>query len=189
YAFIERDEAAGIAALRALLARAPHYSLSPSLAPENHPLQQWMVAAFESPSTLTAPFDAPRHGSVWVDGVAATGVVPTDRPYLFQYSDEDGVMAVSALVQPGSAPPALGPARPERSFNLPLAVAGGVVAIGAGSAYAMARQREATFNDLTTPNTQLDTLRRQANGLSLLSVGAGTAALGLGAVVLITGEW
>ena len=70
-AFLDRDEVGGTASLKSLLARSPSYALSPSLAPDNHPLQSWMTAAFENPATLTVPFSPPRNSTVWVDGVPA----------------------------------------------------------------------------------------------------------------------
>lgn len=188
-AFLDRDEAGGTAALRALLARSPGYTLSPSLAPENHPLQAWMTTAFENPATLTVGFTPPRDGTVWVDGTVAGMVLPADRPYIFQYADEDGVMVTSALVRPGEAPPVQGKARPERSLNMPLLITAGAAAVASGGAYALARQRETTFNDPLTADSELLALRRQTNTLSVLSVSAGVAAVGTGAMAFISGEW
>jgi len=188
HAFLERDEASGVAALQALLSRSPHYSLSPTLAPEAHPLQAWRTTAFENPSTLTAPYTVPRKGTVWVDGDTVTGVTPVGRPYVLQYADADGTMVLSALVMPGQTPPVLGPTRDVGS-GLPLAVLGGLSAVAAGGTYALARQREATFNDLSTPTADLAALRQQANLFSALSVGAGVAAVGTGAAAVLVGTW
>lgn len=188
YAFINRDEAGGIASFRALLARESQYALSPSLAGETHPLQTWRTTAFENPSTLTTQVVLPRNGTVWVDGRVTEGVVPLDRPYILQQADEEGNMVFSQVVPSGQEPPALGPVRNERNIP-PTLLASAGAALLAGGAYAMARRGETAFLDPQTPSGDLAGLRRQTNTLSAVSVGAGVTAVGFGATAFFTSAW
>lgn len=185
YAFIERDEAEGVAAFRALLATAPQYSLSPSLAPENHPLQAWRTSAFESQSTLTSTIALPRNKTVWIDGEESNGVVPTDRPYILQASDRDGNVAQSTRMQTGQIPDM---GAPQRSIPSSMWVSVGAAALAGGS-YVLARQSESTFLNPATPTGDLAGLRGRTNALSALSIGASATAVGFGAVAVFSGEW
>lgn len=188
HAFIDRDEASGIASFRSLLAREPNYSLSPALASEAHPLQSWRTTAFESPATMTTQLAMPRKGTVWVDGRITEGTVPLDRPYILQHADQDGNMVSSQVVQTGQEPPALGPVRSDRSIS-PTLLASAGAALVAGGTYALARRSETVFLDPQTPTGDLAGLRRQTNTLSAVSVGAGVTAIGFGATAFLTSTW
>ena len=187
-AFLGRDQETAKVAFWAVLGISPNYSLSPSLAPEGHPLQAWFFEAFETQNPLTAPLAAPRRGTVWIDGRPAQGTVPLGRPYLFQWVDEDGVLAISTVVAPGQTLPdypAAGGARLDPRW----AIAAGTATVVAGGAWLLARRGEQDFNDPATPTAELEGLRTRTNALSATSMGVGVVAVGAGAAAVLVRVW
>ena len=207
-AFVDRDRAAGVTYFRGLLAVAPGYVLSDSVAPAGHPMRRWFEEALTQPPGPTLPLGAPSRGWVQIDGRAAE-TRPTDRPYIIQVMNADGGVVSTTLVPPGQAPPAYTtgapsliarssrpeprPARPPADdgarVNKPLLATAGVSALAAGGLYLAAAQRESQFFDLSTPNDELATLQRQTNTLAGLSLGVGAVAGASCAAAFFVGTW
>lgn len=191
-AFLDREHADAVGSFRALLAIAPGYQLPESLAPEGHPLRLYFDIAAGMQEIEGDALPVPRTGWVQIDGRAAE-TVPIDRPYLFQYFDESGTVAKTALVRPGLTPPDY-PARPEHDggklgVHVPLVITAGAAAVVSGSLYLVAAQQESEFWDTETDPADLETIRKRANTLGALSTGIGVVALGTGVSAVVVGSW
>ena len=186
-AFLERDEEAAVIAFQSVLAISPGYVLSENIAPVGHPLQSWFDRAVETPATLDDVLNPPRSGRIFIDGSASISA-PLSRPYLFQMTNEDGQLVISQVVQAGQRPPDYAAAR-ESPISVPLAVTAGVSGAIAGGTWYLARARENTFWDPSTPTNDLEVLQRQANALGTVALSAGVVTLGTGAAAVFIGVW
>ena len=211
-AFVDRDKAAGVLYLRALLAVAPAYILPEAVAPPGHPLRAWYDEALVRAPGPTAVVAPPQRGWVQVDG-RTVEQRPTDRPYVFQVFNADGGVISTHLLAAGEAPPPYAtppailaarnphgaptppPTRPVQSvqpavrINRPLLATAGVSALAAGGLYLAASQREAAFFDPSTPEAELASLRKQTNTLAGLSLGVGGVAGVAAASAFFVGTW
>jgi hypothetical protein len=104
-AFLDREPARAVAALRSLVEISPGYVLSDELAPPGHPLRTYYDIAVGSPRVPGRALARPRSGWIEIDG-AAQEQAPVDRPYLFQRMDRAGKVVQSQLVAAGQSPDA-----------------------------------------------------------------------------------
>jgi hypothetical protein len=171
------------------------------------------AGALAPEGALEAPLE--ETGGWWLVDGARSRAAPLDRPYLLQRV-EGGAVVESRLVSPelrGAAPgepagvvrtpaptprpapvltdprqlPALSPP-PERDTRRWLLVGAGGAALVSGGMYLAAAGKAATFEDLGTPEAELEGLRRQTNALVVGSAVLGIGALGAaGAAVVI--DW
>lgn len=180
-AFLDADEAAAIASLRAMLHADPRALLPREVVPDGHALEFLMLKAEESPTEWTR---APAGGWVLVDGIR-TGAVPVGQPYLMQPIRGDGKAKGARLMRviaDGSAPLKMlrggdsGPKRALRYTGVGLGVASAALYGGAWASN-RAYHRAVVAED----NTRIGTLHGSTNLLSVTSVVA--VGLGLGAVI------
>jgi hypothetical protein len=188
-AFTARDPASATLFLQAVLATAPNYELPDSVAPDGHPLRLHFDVARGMPMVPPRPVPTPRRGWIQVDGQSAVAV-PQERPYLFQYFDENGLPEHTALLMPGMEPPNYpGSMGENMRLKLPLVVASGLSAVASGVFYGMSSRAEARFWDPETADSELEGLQLQANGLAWASMVMGTAAAGSGIAAVWTGSY
>jgi hypothetical protein len=188
-AFSARDPSMTTLFLQSVLSTAPNYELPDSIAPDGHPLRLHFDVAHGMPKVPPRPVPTPRKGWIQVDGQSALAV-PQERPFVFQYFDENGIPEHSALLMPGMEipryPRSMGEDLP---VKLPLVVLSGVSALSSGVLYLMSSRAEASFWDPETKDSELESLQRQANGLSWASLFVGTAAAGTGIAAVWTGSY
>ncbi len=186
-AFLARDEQRARLALRAVLDITPSYSLSETVAPIGHPLQAWFEEELMQSARAGAPLDPPRSGTLWIDGDTRSAA-PVDRPYIFQLTDQDGIVELSTRVPIGELPPHY-PVSRRLGVHMPLAVTAGLSGVLAGGTWYLAAQREQAFWDPQTQEGELPSLQQQANTLGAVSLSAGVLAVGAGAAAVIVGSW
>ena len=191
-AFIGQDDALAVSSFRSALVAEHGYHLPIDLVPEEHPLRLQYVLAH---SLTSAPsWSAPDLGadSLLIDGRSASEI-PSDRPFLAQrlslgqvsltlYLNADGVKESlpTWLQAPDQA--ALAP-----DTRHPWALLGGAVlsAVTAGAFYGVAASRQASLLDDTTPYSDLQGLRTQANAFSGVALGCAALGVGFGTVAVI----
>jgi len=191
--FLSRDHAGAVASLRSLVAAAPGYQLSSSIAPDGHPLRLYFEIAENTAAVPGVPLPESRLGEVKIDGTTA-GSWPLDRPYLFQVVEKDGAVQQSSLQNIGVAPPGMAPGTASGpSSRNPNAKVLGIVsastAVVAGGLYLGARSASAKFWDPSTSTSELDGLRSRTNTLGWASAGLGVVAVGTGGAALLVGTW
>ena len=202
--FLDRQPAAAVGAMRALLAVAPGYAFTEEVAPQGHPLHVYYEIALGSTTVPGRPLPRPASGWLEVDGVA-TELAPPDRPYVFQRMDRDGKVLQTELVMAGAEPTpyasrdvkggkaekvAKTPAdRDTRRVQVQLLATSGVAALASGGLYLVGAQRNNEFWDASTNAADLAKLRDQTNTLGWLSAGAGAVAISTGAAGLLVGRW
>lgn len=199
--FLDRQPAAAVGAMRALLAVAPGYSFTEEIAPIGHPLHIYYEIALGSPTVAGRALPRPAGGWIEVDGVA-TELAPPDRPYLFQRMDRDGQVLQTELVMAGAEPTPYvsrdGKAlkadkapkdRDERRLQVQLLATSGVAALACGGLYLAGTQTNSAFWNPSTEAADLAALRDQTNTLGWLSAGAGAVAISTGAAGLLVGRW
>lgn len=192
-AFLGRDHAGAVAALKALVGAAPGYQLSTELAPDGHPLRLYFSIAEGTPAAPTRTMAPLPEGWVAIDG-ATTTEWPVDRPYLLQSFDSGGQVESTALRSVGQ-PPVEEPknrgmrvtakTRTARTLSL---VSGGA-AVVAGGLYLGARASSKQFWDPSTPSAELAGLRSRTNTLGWASAGVGVVAVGTGGAAILVGTW
>jgi hypothetical protein len=199
-AFLDREPARAVAALRSLVEISPGYVLSDEIAPPGHPLRTYYDIAVGSPRVPGRPLARPRSGWIEVDGTAQ-GQAPVDRPYLFQRMDRAGKVVQSQLVAAGQSPDAYeavdararaearAPGSREQQLEVRLLATAGVAALASGGLYLAAQQRSGEFWSPATPTSELPALRTQTNTLGWLSAGTGAVAISTGAAALLVGRW
>ena len=177
-AWLVRDVARAQQAFAAARADAPDYDLPSTLVPENHPLRLDYVALplDGRGSTLLPP---PAEGTVLIDG-AQTLDRPMGWPAVVQHLSAQGAVLDTWYLWPDDPSPVW----PTRSAagrpRVGLLVgAGGAAALSTGL-YAAAWVAHTRYEDLSTPNAELDALRARVNGLQWASLGATGLAVGLG---------
>jgi len=193
-AFVDRDDAAAVAAFRSLVLASPGYALPESLAPEGHPLRTHFAVAEGMVVVPGSQLPAPVAGRVYVDGRPADEA-PAGRPWVFQHIDEAGAVLDSALVAAGEDAPAFentglpvaAGVRP--GVHRPLALTAGAAALASGVLYLSARGTADRFWDPTTETSELEALRTRTNTLGWLSAGAAVVAVGTGAGAFISGTF
>lgn len=146
---------------------------------------------------LAEPIDA----ALWIDGVSALER-SSARPALVQLVATDGTVrwttyaAHDADLPTYEAIPLPEPVLPpppdpitvvvHRSPRIPLAVATGATALAAGITYGIGASSRATWSDPETPDADLPSLKARTNTMAVASTASGVAALGLGAMLVIT---
>ncbi len=199
----ERDATASryFAAARAI---EPAYKLPSTLVPDGHPVRQ-EYAAFDLTGGGFDPIPAPAEGSLTLDAGPKL-YRPTSWPTIAQYLGADGSVRFTAYLQPGAPfpeypvanttgtilpafvapPPPPQPVTPPRttSSRVPLGVAAITGSLLTGALVGLAGVSEAKFNDLDTPDADLDGLRSRANSLVVASGFTGAASVGFGVAFL-----
>ena len=188
-AFLAEDHGLTTLYFRSVLASAPDYELPDYLAPEGNLLRLHFEVAQSMPPVPAREIPAPRRGMILVDGQPVLAV-PQDRPYLFQYFDENSDIRHTTLLMPNEELPRYpSDARRGGRVRLPLAILSGTAALGSGTLVWMANRAEADFWDSGTAVAELEALQRRANGLSWASLAVGTVAVGTGVAALWTGSF
>lgn len=200
-AFLDRDHALAVQHFQAMLGASPGIQLPEDYAPEGHPLRTDFEIAEGLPAVATRALAWPEGARVYVDGREAREA-PTTLPFVLQVVQEDGAVGLSTLVEVGAALPlAVAPAttssraepasasRDRRKLGPPLVATAAVAAAASASLYGMSVAREDAFWDPATPDADLDELRRQANTMASVSLGAGIVAVGATTAAVITFAW
>lgn len=203
-AFGDRDPAAPtyFAAARSI---EPDYVFPPELIPEGNPLHQ-VYRSIDLTTGRSVPVSEPAGGYLQFDGRSGAER-PAAWPTLFQRFDSSGAVVDTRYLHPGDPLPdypvkrvrivvvdpgpepvePIVPVRPPPSpARTPLLVGALSAAAATGVMYGMAGVAKGTFNDPSTPDADLDALRRRANTLSVASAVTGTVGLGLGVGVALT---
>lgn len=210
-ASIEQNDTQIAPALAGLLVAVPGYQLSPALYPEGHPVRALLShASLLARSTATQPLPARAVGWFESDGVHTT-TVPTERAALVQELDADGAVLETRYIWPGdplgtwSAMPTAAPGVPAKvprakatprakagKARVPLLISAGAGAIATGVLYGFARDRFEAFYGpgYAAPYTEdevreLEDLRDLTNGLTIGTIAAGVATVGLGVGVVV----
>ncbi len=205
-AFGERDaEGAGrmFAAARTI---EPGYRFPYNLIPDGNPIREAYLSVDigNAPSESLAK---PGVGDLRIDGYS-TLKRPTAWPTLVQYLRADGTVDFTAYLTPDEPVPDYPltvatptpkpvpdtpvpmpspvpepvpdtPTPTRAKAKVPLLVAAGLTAVGAGVAYGMAGAGHGQFNDPSTPDNQLDDLRGRTNTLVIVGGFGGAASVGL----------
>lgn len=201
-AFLDRDHTGAVQSFRAMLRASPGMLLSEDFAPQGHPLRIDFEIAEGLPSAATRAVPLPDGSVAYVDGMEAT-VAPDSLPFVLQIIDPDGALTVSTLVDTGASLPDTGVvieestggreragASSQRSkLRAPLVATAVVAAVTSASLYGMSTSRQAEFWDPTTPDSELQSLRRQSNTMASVSLGAGIVAVGTGTAAVLSFTW
>jgi hypothetical protein len=158
----------------------PDYEWPDELLPPTHPIRS---AYLELPLTGLR-FDVPlrpRRGIVATDGRIGKGRLE-GLPTIFQLIDNDGTPSDSRLLEPLDAYPEY--ARREKRGVRPMSIAAIGAVVASGVFYYAAADARGTYNDLSTPYSELDGHRTRIVAFSLTSgillaagAGAGVAAV------------
>ncbi len=178
------DEAAR--SFQTALAITPDFRLPAIIAPAGGPLASILEKARAMPaseSQALPPFD----GIVKVDGVTSL-TRPKDRPCVLQLVSGKGVVSRTYYLAPADELPRWEP--PPTAFqrvlprirekpSLPIGIAAGTAAVGAGTLLALSGTWHAQYDDPSTPYAQLDGLRSRSDGALAASIGLGIATVAL----------
>lgn len=191
-AFGDRDPDAALyfAAARSI---EPDHVFPVSLIPEGNPVRT-SYRAYDLAQGRTVTVPEPAGGSLQFDA-RTTQLRPAAWPTIFQRLDEQGAVVHTAYLMPSDplpdypvkqlrvvaiddpSLPVRPPAPPART---PLLVGTLTAAAATGVLYGLAGVSKATFLDSSTPDAELDGLRKRTNALVLTSAVTGAAAVGLG---------
>ena len=190
--FLDRDHWGTVASFKAVLMSAPGYELSPSVAPDSHPLRIYFGVAEGLPTSNGSLLPRPKAGWIHIDGAPAAAA-PVDRPYVFQLFDDDGALVQSEVVFAGQMPdkfPNKGTVS-DRKFGISLPLAATSIVLGGASfgAHLLAQNTAKRFWDPETPKDSLISLQRQTNGLSGAALGLGIASAGTASMAVVVGSW
>lgn len=104
-AFLRQDHTRATLEFRAVRGTQPGYVLPTEIAPEGHPLRTDYDASGQFAEGERFPLPDPTTGWLLVDGQRGTNA-PGGRPFVLQWVNQDGVVALTAWVDVGSALPA-----------------------------------------------------------------------------------
>jgi hypothetical protein len=177
--FAAQDRDGALLSFRAALEVNPSFTLPEAVASPRHPLRQIFEQATILAASPVRSIPAPSRGSLLVDGRPATAV-PTERPYVFQWLDDDASVLLNARVEAGSGPPVYTTGSPlplaseptrattktrTASYRVPfLVLAGGGALVGAG-VYGHASRKAEAFNAREIPCGALADTRSDVNAL------------------------
>lgn len=200
-AFLARDE--DLAKQRFAAARTieSEYSFPDTLVPVGNPIHD-LYKAFDPASSPIETLPPPAEGSLRLNGSVGTER-PTLLPVVFQRLDGSGAVVDSTLLSAGAPPPPYEPgktnpdgsAKKKKSPMVPLLIAAGVLGAGAIGSQIGAQVSGNSYKDHMRAGPSgagdfvgvADRKRGTTNALTLTSAGLGVAAVGTGAVAVITG--
>ena len=187
-AFLAQDDARTIEGFRAVLALQPRHQLPDALAPKGNPLHDLFVEAAKLPPSSTEPVELSGRDQLYIDGVLIAAR-PTDRPTIAQITDDEGTVKVSTYLLPGEelGPPPKPRSRRGPSKTLTFAALGtGAVAAGL---YGVAVQSRLSFDDPTTPRSELADLQARTNMAQWGAIGVAVVGTGLGIGAVVSAPW
>lgn len=170
------------------------------VAPKGHPVRNAWEIAREAGASPTRLLDVPLAGRVRIDG-RDTLDLPTGRPSLYQFIDQDGKVAWTHLATPGQEKlptyeittedhraaytNMLIVERPRKPIALPILA--GVAAAGSIASFSAAGYTRHRFLKTVKDGDRLEGLKRSNNALNITGASLGVAALGLGVWTAV--EW
>jgi hypothetical protein len=161
--------------------------------PTTHPLRQYVSYSSVQPPAPPVKLSRPLRGMVHVDGHVSQEA-PTDRPYIFQYVDENGDLQTTTMIGLGGMPDypkwSGGGEYPMKLQPYLAMGAAGTAIMSLGTAW-WARRAQSRFwdPDLQLDEQELRTIRLKTNLLSGGSVIFGTASAGMLVSAVVTGAW
>ncbi len=197
--FFAGNDAGALLAFGAARAIDPAYEFPESIVAAGHPARA-LYAAATSVSTVTTSTSLPADGALSFDGTPSP-YRPSERPTLALHVRADRTVAASSYLWPGdplfpyaaatavvSSAASVAP-RGARGPNLPLTIAAGAAGLAAGGAFLLARDSNARFEDLSTPDDELEGLMVQTDTLQTAAIVLGLGGLGLGVGAVVSGDW
>ncbi len=180
-AFLDRDLERAHVRFASARMLDPNYEWPDELLPPSHPIRSAYVEVALTGMRFDVPV-SPRRGIVATDGRIGQGRLE-GLPTIFQLINNDGTPADSRVLEPMEPYPEYAGQQKRRIRVTSIAAVGAVV--GAGLFYYAAADARGTYNDLSTPYSELDGHRTRVVAFSLTSgilLGAGAGA-GIAAVL------
>ncbi len=204
---INRDPVVTTQAFAAARSLEPNYTFPVEMVPEGSPV----LTDYKTIDLATGEFTAmaqPRMGRLEFDGRPSLRR-PNSWPTLAQYVDVSGKILWTNYLTPSDefpfyagslaaagdgTPSGTGDGQPividppglDIEPNMPLAAAAGGAIVIAGGMFLGASMNRGRFDDPSTPEADLEGIRKSTNSLVVASALSGGVALGLGAAVVFT---
>lgn len=201
-AFVDQKATKAQQAFGAARGMEPAYRFPETMVSPDHPVMEAYNALPEAQLSDKKPVPSAAGGYFHFDGRPALER-PVNVPTVAQLFNGDGAVQRSAYLWPTDGmfdyvqgDPALPPGtvpgtidtRP-RGPNVPLAASAGGAAVLSGVAYAIAASSAAKYNSGETPYADGAKLVSTNHTFTVVSGGAGAAALGLGIGAVVAGRW
>jgi hypothetical protein len=181
-AFVDRDPGLSTRSFAAARSIEPDYTFPEFLIPKGNPILQEYTAVDPSMGE-TEDMPAPKHGYFQFDGQMGN-VRPKSWPTLVQHFDKKGAVMRTVYLRPGDPFFEYEVPRPP-ILNVPLFVAAnGALLVSAVLALASAGLRY-DYNHPATQHSELESLRKKTNNLSVASGVFFVTSAGLGATSFI----
>ena len=170
----------------------PDYRFPEHVIPPGSPvLEVYTALPLDSRRTTAVP--TPAEGRLHFDG-RPTVARPSGWPTLLQIYDAQGAVKQTEYLLPSDPMPAYPvpievpppPPPPPRPARVPLLAAAGTAVIATGAMSIAGLATTARYNDLSTPDERLPTLRRRSNALAWAAGGGLVVSVALGAAVVVT---
>lgn len=201
-AFVDQKSEKSQEAFGAARGIEPAYRFPETMVPPGHPIMDAYEAMAADEIAVRKDVPTAAGGYFQFDGRSSTER-PVNVPTVAQLFNGDGGIETSGYLwpdagmfdyeqgdpaRPAGSEPVLVDTRP-KGPNVPLAASAGGAAVLSGVAYAIAASSAAKYNSPETPYADGPGLVSRNHTFTVVSGGAGVAAVGLGVGAVLAGRW